>query len=386
MEVNFFGPLGLVRAFAPHLARHRGGILFVQSLAALVISRSSPIYSASKAAAMMLAAGVRAELRPDGVTVTSTFPGFIDTDMTTGLESPESVTPLGRRPIPRRLRGWPADRFPDRLAGWSRTPSRRTWPQCWMTRRPSRPDSFVHSGLTPPGELSVDRLRGGSGTVDRRSPRAIDAGRYRGPNPDLRLSVPYTLSQPTYSSALTSPSQTVSPPAVTARWTSDVSKRRRASAAHRPEPGSLDPGSAPPDARPRTGSSPGPARHKGPVLWCGDASACGLLVGSGCGRPAARPMSQQPRSAPATLRASHVPPSSFPSSRPRTVYRVHMCYSESGVCSLIVSGCYPPPGLDQVSHGDRGRDGKKSQRSDDADAECVGVAAPAEGSEERWRR
>lgn len=58
MEVNFFGPLGLVRAFAPHLARHRGGILFVQSLAALVISRSSPIYSASKAAAMMLAAGV----------------------------------------------------------------------------------------------------------------------------------------------------------------------------------------------------------------------------------------------------------------------------------------------------------------------------------------
>jgi NAD(P)-dependent dehydrogenase (short-subunit alcohol dehydrogenase family) len=26
MEVNFFGPLGLVRAFAPHLARHRGGI------------------------------------------------------------------------------------------------------------------------------------------------------------------------------------------------------------------------------------------------------------------------------------------------------------------------------------------------------------------------
>src|SRR6476469_6985288 len=73
----------------------------------------------------------------------------------------------------------------------------------------------------------------------------------------------------------------------------------------------------------------------------------------------------------------------IPSSRPRTVYGVHMCYSESGVCSLIVSGCYPPPGLDQVSHGDRGRDGKKSQRSDDADAECVGVAAAAEGSEVR---
>src|SRR6478752_9882379 len=63
--------------------------------------------------------------------------------------------------------------------------------------------------------------------------------------------------------------------------------------------------------------------------------------------------------------------------------RMHLCCSENGVCVPIVSGCYPPPGLDQVSHGDRGRDGKKSKRSDDADAECVGVAAAAEGSEER---
>jgi hypothetical protein len=62
---------------------------------------------------------------------------------------------------------------------------------------------------------------------------------------------------------------------------------------------------------------------------------------------------------------------------------VHMCYSENGMCPPIVSGCYPPPGLDQVSHGDHGRDGKKSQRSDDADAERVGVATAAEGSEER---
>src|SRR6476469_5254331 len=63
--------------------------------------------------------------------------------------------------------------------------------------------------------------------------------------------------------------------------------------------------------------------------------------------------------------------------------RADMCCSENGVSAPIVSGCYPPPGLDHVSHGDRGRDGKKSQRSDDADAECVGVAAAAEGSEER---
>ena len=115
-EVNFFGPLGLVRAFAPSVRAHGGGILFVQSLAALVISRSSPIYSASKAAATMLAAGVRAELKADGVTVTSTFPGFVDTDMTAGVDiakaSPRSVAD-------RSLDAFEAGRsvaFPDRLA------------------------------------------------------------------------------------------------------------------------------------------------------------------------------------------------------------------------------------------------------------------------------
>jgi NAD(P)-dependent dehydrogenase (short-subunit alcohol dehydrogenase family) len=57
-EVNFFGPLALVRAFGPQLRARHGGVLFILSLAALVISRGSPIYSASKAAAMMFATGV----------------------------------------------------------------------------------------------------------------------------------------------------------------------------------------------------------------------------------------------------------------------------------------------------------------------------------------
>jgi NAD(P)-dependent dehydrogenase (short-subunit alcohol dehydrogenase family) len=115
-EVNFFGPLNLVRAFAPQLREHGGGVLFVQSLAALVISRSSPIYSASKAAAMMLAAGVRAELRGDAVTVTSAFPGFVDTDMTVGVDIPKAAP---RSVAERSLDAWQQGRlsaFPDRLA------------------------------------------------------------------------------------------------------------------------------------------------------------------------------------------------------------------------------------------------------------------------------
>ena len=63
-----------------------------------------------------------------------------------------------------------------------------------------------------------------------------------------------------------------------------------------------------------------------------------------------------------------------------------MCYSENGVCAPIVSGCYPPPGSDEVGDGDRGGDGKEAERGDDAGAERVGVAAAVEGGEERRRR
>ena len=116
LDVNFFGPLALARAFAPRLQDQDGGFLFVQSLAALIISRSSPIYSASKAAAMMLAAGLRSELRPRGVAVTSTYPGFVDTDMTTGVEIPKASP---RAVADRSLDGLEAGVaavFPDALA------------------------------------------------------------------------------------------------------------------------------------------------------------------------------------------------------------------------------------------------------------------------------
>ena len=115
-EVNFFGPLALVRAFGPQLRARGGGVLFVLSLAALVISRSSPVYSASKAAAMMLATAVRSELKGDSVVVTSTFPGLIDTDMMAGVGAPKAQP---RVVADRSLDGWQAERasvFPDRLA------------------------------------------------------------------------------------------------------------------------------------------------------------------------------------------------------------------------------------------------------------------------------
>jgi short-subunit dehydrogenase len=115
-EVNVFGPLALLRELAPVLRERRGGVLFINSLTGLVVSRSSPVYGASKAAARMLALGVREQLRGDGVVVTTSHPGFVDTDMAGPMPypkaSPEEVAG-------RSLDGLEAEAtvvFPDALA------------------------------------------------------------------------------------------------------------------------------------------------------------------------------------------------------------------------------------------------------------------------------
>jgi len=86
-EVNVFGPLALVRAFAPALRAHRGGVILVHSLASMIISRSAPTYSASKSASLMLGYGLREQRRADHVVVTNVLPGFVETDMTTHMPS-----------------------------------------------------------------------------------------------------------------------------------------------------------------------------------------------------------------------------------------------------------------------------------------------------------
>jgi NAD(P)-dependent dehydrogenase (short-subunit alcohol dehydrogenase family) len=115
-EVNVFAPLALVQELAPTLRRRRGGILFVNSVTGLVVSRSSPVYGASKAAARMLALALREQLAADGVVVTTSHPGFIDTDMAAAVPYPKA-TP--EEVVERSLEAWEAGAtvvFPDRLA------------------------------------------------------------------------------------------------------------------------------------------------------------------------------------------------------------------------------------------------------------------------------
>lgn len=83
MEVNYFGTLLMCRAFAPILKTNAGGaIINMLSILARINFPPEGSYSASKAAALSLTQGVRAELAPQKTLVIAVMPGRVDTDMT----------------------------------------------------------------------------------------------------------------------------------------------------------------------------------------------------------------------------------------------------------------------------------------------------------------
>jgi NAD(P)-dependent dehydrogenase (short-subunit alcohol dehydrogenase family) len=84
LEINFFGTLSVARAFAPILAANGGGALLnVLSVRSWLSGGDS--YSAAKAAAWSATNALRVALRPAGTLVTALHVGYMDTDMTAGL-------------------------------------------------------------------------------------------------------------------------------------------------------------------------------------------------------------------------------------------------------------------------------------------------------------
>lgn len=82
MEVNYWGPVRLSRAFAPVLARNGGGaIVNILSIAALAGMARVGAYSASKAAAFSMTECLQADLGPQGTHVMGVFAGPILTSM-----------------------------------------------------------------------------------------------------------------------------------------------------------------------------------------------------------------------------------------------------------------------------------------------------------------
>jgi NAD(P)-dependent dehydrogenase (short-subunit alcohol dehydrogenase family) len=92
IEINYIGPLRVTRAFAPVLIRNEGAVLNLLTILARVNLPFMGSYCASKAAALSLTQGLRADLAPKAVRVAAAFPGAIDTRMTAVLTIPK-MTP-----------------------------------------------------------------------------------------------------------------------------------------------------------------------------------------------------------------------------------------------------------------------------------------------------
>jgi NAD(P)-dependent dehydrogenase (short-subunit alcohol dehydrogenase family) len=89
MEVNYFGTLNMMRAFSPALKSDGGAIINILSILARVALPSMASLSASKAAALRMTEGARAELAPHRVRVISVLPGPIDTEMSRNVPPPK---------------------------------------------------------------------------------------------------------------------------------------------------------------------------------------------------------------------------------------------------------------------------------------------------------
>lgn len=92
LETNLLGPLRVAQGFAPVLAANGGGALLnVLSIASWINRPMLGVYGMSKSAAWALTNGLRHELREQGTQVLGLHMGFVDTDLTRGLDAPKST-------------------------------------------------------------------------------------------------------------------------------------------------------------------------------------------------------------------------------------------------------------------------------------------------------
>ena len=91
MEVNYYGPLRMARAFAPVLARNGGGAMVnVLSVASWITTPMLATYAATKSAAWSLTNALRIEMEGQGTQVLGVHAGFIDTDMVRDIDAPKT--------------------------------------------------------------------------------------------------------------------------------------------------------------------------------------------------------------------------------------------------------------------------------------------------------
>lgn len=91
MTTHYFGTLGMTRAFSPQLAHNGGGaILNVLSVLSWLAVPADGAYCAAKSAEWALTNALRAQLAPQGTTVTALHVGYMDTDMSRAVQAVKS--------------------------------------------------------------------------------------------------------------------------------------------------------------------------------------------------------------------------------------------------------------------------------------------------------
>jgi NAD(P)-dependent dehydrogenase (short-subunit alcohol dehydrogenase family) len=87
LEVNYLSLIATTQAFAPVLAANGGGaIVNVLSVGSWIGSPTLSTYTASKSAAWNFTNAARIELKQQGTHVVGVHVGFVDTDLTAGLD------------------------------------------------------------------------------------------------------------------------------------------------------------------------------------------------------------------------------------------------------------------------------------------------------------
>ncbi len=130
MDINYYGTLNMMKAFAPILERNAPSKIV--NIVSIVAYSPLPLiarYSASKAALYSVTLSVRTELAKKGVTLHAVNPGAIDTDMNKGSEwempAPDEIATI----ILNRVEAEELDIVPDEMGlgmlnAWKEDPSK----------------------------------------------------------------------------------------------------------------------------------------------------------------------------------------------------------------------------------------------------------------------
>lgn len=150
MEVNVFGVIHGMRLVLPGMvARGRGHVCNIASLAGKVPLKGLAVYNASKFAVVGLTAATRLEYAAAGVSIGAVLPSAVDTALSSGIDfsplpkvSPDKIAEAVETSILRRTAEIPVPRYVGALAGvMTATPE----PALNVVRRLVRDDRALHA-------------------------------------------------------------------------------------------------------------------------------------------------------------------------------------------------------------------------------------------------